>query len=108
MVRSDVDLLVQQVGFRVANSRYENLVSFKALSRAVPRSRRADFTQLWLELENNLNLSFSVDAPTAHLGDNSILWREMNSRTLELTKASKSHEIGDPSGLANATSIEER
>jgi hypothetical protein len=44
---------------------------------------------------------------TAHPGDNSILWREMNSRTLELRRTNKSIDAEDSPDLADAANGED-
>lgn len=81
--KGDADLMVLNAGFETIENRYENLASLKNLSVSVPADERARFATFWLDVEARLNKDFDI-AVKGHLGDTSLLWREMASRTLTL------------------------
>jgi len=83
VVREDADAMVAAAGFATVSVRYENIVSFKRLSKHVPKHGQAEFSALWLATEDSLN-SEHQHSGSLHYGDEIILWREMGSRTLEL------------------------
>lgn len=83
VARDDADLMVADAGFERIESRYENLASLKSLSTSVPAEERSRFAAFWLDVEERLNQDFDI-AVKSQLGDPSLLWREMASRTLTL------------------------
>jgi SAM-dependent methyltransferase len=85
VIREEADRLVREAGFEILRIRYENLRSFKVLSKTIEASKRSEFARLWLDVEDRLNAEFGTTG-SHFLGDNVNLWREMGSRTLELTR----------------------
>ncbi len=83
---AEAQQLATAAGLAIASVRYENLTSFKALAKAMPPERQADFARFWIETEDKLNSQFAAEA-NARLGDTTNLWREMPSRTLVLRHA---------------------
>lgn len=81
--RNDCDALLAATGWRTADERYENLASYKQLSKAIPPDEASKFAHFWLESEERLNQDFRRQI-TPDRGDATNLWREMASRTLEL------------------------
>lgn len=88
VVREAADDIVRAAGMSIVESRYENLASFKSLARHVPEDARVDFSALWLQTEDALNRDFDRQGEPC-LGDASILWREMGSRTLQLVTSAR-------------------
>lgn len=81
--RAEVDRLIDQTGFRIINTFYSNLASFKALHKRIPQEKQKEFSQFWLDVEETLNAKFYEDGLMG-LGDTANLWQQMGSRTLSL------------------------
>jgi SAM-dependent methyltransferase len=86
VMKSAIDPRIAEVGFRIADERYENMIAMKEVWKTLPDERRQDFTRMWISLEDELNASFRVDAEM-RMGDTVNLWRQLGSRTLQLKHA---------------------
>jgi SAM-dependent methyltransferase len=87
VAQADADSMVKDAGFEIVADRYENLEGMKRLARTVPLAARADFASLWLDLEARLDGQFRTETSESFHGDRTNLWRELASRTLELTRS---------------------
>lgn len=84
--KCDADRMIADAGFAIVDDRYENLEGMKRLSKTVDPRAHAAFASTWLDLEARLNAEFRGPTAREFHGDRTNLWREMGSRTLELTK----------------------
>jgi hypothetical protein len=82
--RSDIDVLVAQVGFETTRVFYSNLGSLKGLYKLISPPKREDFTRIWIAVEDALNDQFLEDGAT-RMGDPANLWQFMGTRTLVLS-----------------------
>lgn len=81
--RSEMDGLVERLGYTVHDEFYSNLGSLKAIARTIPEAQATEYSRMWVELENRLNFEFRHHNTTQR-GDDVNLWVSMASRTLVL------------------------
>jgi len=89
VARSELDKLVERVGFEITESFYSNLRCLKELNKHIDVEKRADLMELWVQLEEELNTRFIKDSGY-QWGDSVNLWRVMGSRTVVLRQYEES------------------
>lgn len=82
--RNWADQAITKAGYAILETRYENISSFKDLSKTIPDQQKSDFAKFWIETERALNDSFLHEQETPYWEDTANLWRIMGSRTLKL------------------------
>lgn len=86
--RLEIEALVKETGFQIADEFYSNLSCFKGLFKYIPKDKEERFMELWINVENILNEEFRYRS-SPYCGDFVNLWRFMASRTLILRHAGK-------------------
>lgn len=84
VIQTEIDHLVQELGWQVERVFYSNLECLKSFIKTLPDEEKSAFTQVWVEMETTLNRQFAHTG-AINLGDASNLWSVMPSRTLVLT-----------------------
>lgn len=85
-IESDyINNLIEEQGFKIIDSFYSNLSSFKGLFKSIPEENKEEFIHFWIEVEHKLNNKFLyLNKANKYWGDYSNLWQFMSSRTLIL------------------------